>query len=179
MQKPVKKLYTETVAYMPREEGFGDSMRYAHWEPVISEKIREAIDKGEDEYEYYYPMMNYWYPLPNSFERDIGPEKAADILAKSPLNLTLIYDNEADEYGLTLTGGGMDLSWDICEAYMRLGYLPPAHFCDLPNFAGMKLTRRVKWVLAGCRRSLLIQRFRANYSLEKLRGLRAELKVRE
>jgi hypothetical protein len=30
----------------------------------------------------------------------------------------------------------MDMSWDICKAYVLLGHLPPVEYCDLPMFAG-------------------------------------------
>ena len=44
--------------------------------------------------------------------------------------------NLDDESVLALAGAGMDFSWDICRTYILLGYLPPFHFCDLPQMAG-------------------------------------------
>ena len=44
--------------------------------------------------------------------------------------------NIKDQYGdweaaLAVSAGGMDLSWDVCEAYLLLGYLPPLNFYHL------------------------------------------------
>ena len=78
------------------------------------------------------PMMSYYYPLPDAFE-DRDQEEAAKALASLPLCVVRVGSN----YGLALTGGGMDLSWEICEAFIRLGYYPPVHFAGkLPRMAG-------------------------------------------
>jgi hypothetical protein len=77
------------------------------------------------------PMMNYWYPLEGISDETEASEAA---LGLSGLPLCVV---EVDgSYGLALTGGGMDLSWEIAEAYVRLGMLPPVHFADLPSMAG-------------------------------------------
>lgn len=99
------------------------------------------------------PMMSYFLPLPSGFgpaSRTSDVEDAARRLVDLPLCMVRI----GEEYGLALTGGGMDLSWEICEAYMRLGFLPPVHYArDLPRMADKRLTERVAWVLDGCQRS--------------------------
>ncbi len=74
------------------------------------------------------PMMNYWYPLP-AVEDD--PVQSAADLADLPLCVVRV----EDEWGIALTGGGEDLTWEIVEAYLRLGQLPPRHFADLPGQA--------------------------------------------
>lgn len=105
------------------------------------------------------PMMSYDYPLPGARYTWAHAERIAD------LPLCIVYDNDADEdaYSLALTGGGMDLSWEICEAFMRLGFLPPVHFADgLPGMAGKGRSETDRWIIAGCRRSLEIARDRAS-----------------
>ena len=77
------------------------------------------------------PMMNYFYPV-ELFGTD--EEEAARRLLHLPLAVVTFKDS--DEVALALTGGGMNLSWEICEGYMRLGQLPPLAFCDLPHMAG-------------------------------------------
>ena len=83
------------------------------------------------------PMMNYYYLLPY-YEGDPGADQAR--LYQSSANVVLVkitgVDDDEDVYALALSGGGMDLSWDICHAYILLGYAPPIQFCDLPDFAG-------------------------------------------
>jgi hypothetical protein len=95
-------------------------------------------------------MMNYAYPLESlridmrgtllgdSVPDSIGAHgfpttvhEAAHALRGLPLCIIERLDGEG--YELALTGGGMDLSWEICEAFVRLGFLPPVHFCDLPD----------------------------------------------
>jgi hypothetical protein len=95
--------------------------------------------------------MNYFYPLPDE-SRYGGALDKYD--AQAIINLPLCLVNlETGEYGLALTGGGMDLSWEICEAYIRLGYLPPFHFCDLPRMAGRGTSARDRAIIRGCKRS--------------------------
>jgi hypothetical protein len=76
----------------------------------------------------WFPMMNYYYPIPDdSFEPPEDPWNKLD-------NCTIVRIGE--QYALALTGGGMDLSWEICRTFVNLGYYPPVHFCNLPEMAG-------------------------------------------
>lgn len=86
------------------------------------ENFGEEIASGDSG-----PMMNYFYALPFS-----PSDSAIAELANLPLCVVEIDEEPA----LALTGGGMDLSWEICEAFMRLGLLPPIHFAGLPAMAG-------------------------------------------
>jgi len=109
------------------------------------------------------PMMNYFYPCPIK-----NAEDAASKIADLPL--CVVYLRDTDEYGLALTGGGMDLSWEICEAYMRLNFLPPIHFCNLPRMA-TDYTKRRRWVVAGCKKSIWVGIHRHKWMLEDLKSL--------
>lgn len=110
-----------------------------------TEHDTESYDDG--------PMMSYYYPLPDG---DVSSEDALK-LAHLPLCLVNFHgsDNEdRPEWALALTGGGMDLSWQIAEAHMQLGYMPPAFVCNLPRMAGMDLDSPVNaWIVAGCKRT--------------------------
>lgn len=97
------------------------------------------------------PMMNYAYPLPG-YRGD--PDQDAREIVDLPL--CIVRDAGEDADYLALTGGGMDLSWEIAEAYMRLGYLPPAHFANLPGMAGRGTSDEDQAILRACRRSLEI-----------------------
>lgn len=106
------------------------------------------------------PMMNYYYPLPSH-----GSFSESDAAKLEGLPLCLVnfheqygdhYEGDSDlpEWALALTGGGMDLSWQIAEAHMRLGYMPPLFTCNLPRMAGMDYTSPLNaWIIAGCKRS--------------------------
>jgi hypothetical protein len=47
----------------------------------------------------------------------------------------------------------MDLSWEICAAYIACGFCPPVEYCDLPNMAGRERYKDTALVLAACARS--------------------------
>jgi hypothetical protein len=98
------------------------------------------------------PMMNYWYDLP------ISDESEAVKIAVAIKDTSLCVVEVDGSFGLALTGGGMDLSWEICEAYMLAGYLPPVHFAGgLPEMANIQASAKNAWLLAGCQRSLSVQ----------------------
>jgi hypothetical protein len=109
------------------------------------------------------PMMNYYYPLPE-FRGDV--REAAKELAHLPLVIVEFLDS--GDYALALSGGGMDLSWEICEAFMLLGYLPPVHFSDLPQMSGRGKSPRDRWIISGCRCSLEGMKEWQERSLERL-----------
>lgn len=114
------------------------------------------------------PMMNYLYPL------DAVSDSDAHKLVDLPL--CIVTFNDADNDGLALTGGGMDLSWDIATAYVRLGYLPPLHFARLPAYAGMKLTDEHRLVLAAMRRSCEVEMAQARAGIAHLDTLEATMR---
>lgn len=111
------------------------------------------------------PMMNYAYPLPHSKDRD--PEELARAIKDLPLCVVKLPDSE--NYHLALTGGGMDLSWEICEAYIRCGYYPPTHYADLPRICGRGESPQDRSTLARCRDSFRISRRWASNALNNLR----------
>ncbi len=113
------------------------------------------------------PMMNYWYPCP-VVEDD--PEAAALAIGDLPL---CVVEIDGEGWGLGLTGGGMDLSWEIAEAFCRLGQLPPVHYADLPAMAwgntSPENTARRQYVLAAMLRSLEVTAERAQWRADRLR----------
>lgn len=113
------------------------------------------------------PMMSYYYPLPEWGRYGLPADETARLLEGS--NLCLVQLLNDDEWGLALTGGGMDFSWEICEAFMRLGLLPPFHFCDLPQMADRGRSKRDRWIIAGCRASAQVVKRRAGATLRRIR----------
>jgi hypothetical protein len=119
----------------------------------------EPHDHGADG-----PMMNYAYPLPDLGTAD-DEYDAAMRIRNYPL--CIVRDLNGGGFALALTGGGMDLSWDICGAFVALGMLPPVHFAsDLPKMAGHTPD---PVVLASCRRSVESDGFRALRRVESFR----------
>jgi len=125
-------------------EKYGDPYEY-------SEEAEEKLGYGsfEDMEQSNQPMMNYLYPIGEGDEFDSEDAKAID-----SLNVCLVYFTESEEYALALTGGGMDLTWDIVEGYVRLGYLPPVHFSRLPKYAGHKMNPRRRVIVSALLRSI-------------------------
>ena len=132
---------------------------------------------NEEECDADQPMMSYYYPLPDHKSFDADDAAKLDGLCLCIVNFSDsnyrsdVIDDRPD-FALALTGGGMDLSWDIAEAHMRLGLLPPLHVCRLPRYAGKDLTEPVAaWVIAGCRRTCEAMRDRAQSAVDYLDGL--------
>lgn len=125
------------------------------------------------------PMVNCFYPVgERTISRLGGPEEAAKLLADLPLCIVEV----DDEFGLALTGCGMNLSWEICEAYTHLGLLPPVDFCDLPAMAGRgtmtnggedgaEVSERDQRIIAACKRACAIQIKWAAQAIDKLDSL--------
>ena len=111
------------------------------------------------------PMMSYWYPV-----RIDDCEEAALKIAHLPL---CVVEFEDGETGLALTGGGMDLSWEIAEAFIVLGYWPPVHFCDLPKMSGRGKSEKDLAIISACEESCRILEGWTARKRERLGELRA------
>ena len=116
------------------------------------------------------PMMNYFYPCEL---RSHSVEDAARAIAHLPL---CVVEMEDGETGFALTGGGMDLSWEICDAFISCGYLPPLQYCDLPDMAGKAKHPRCQLILAACRRSAEIAEGWAHRRVDSLDRMAAKYK---
>jgi len=136
------------------------------------DKIQDAIrNRMQENPDRYTPMMNCYYPLPNL---RLNPSEAQEILDNSSCALTVVMVD--DEPVMALTGGGMDFSWDICGAYMLLGYLPPVHF-RLPDMC-RTLTPYTRWVMAGCTRSIRVSMNWGRSLLADMKRLRENMAER-
>lgn len=142
---------------------------YRRWGGAVID-TREEFDTvlGDIEEEYGEgPAMNYYYPLPDTRWE---PIEAATKIADLPLCVVQLDDGDL---ALALTGGGMDLSWEICEAFLRLGYMPPLHFCDLPRMAGHRSPREQE-VIAACLTSANWAAKNAEHHITRLNDLRVD-----
>lgn len=165
-QISVKNLYCDSVNYKAQDFNFGEGYTET-WDIGIE------LTEQEQENEEFFPMMNYIYPLSSEFERDMENrfgENWRTIIKGKLSNMTLVTVN--DEYFLALTGGGMDMSWEICATYINLGYLPPLTYCSLPGFAGMDYKRaKTRRILAACKRSCHVAIIQATSTLHDLKRL--------
>lgn len=117
------------------------------------------------------PMMNYWYPIEEDDREysSFDPIESARKLEHSNLCLVLV----DGKYGVALTGGGMDFSWEICDAFIRLGKCPPLHFLDLPHMADTWRDMHER-VYQGAQRTLEFTVNHANRIKERLDDYRAK-----
>lgn len=160
---------------------------WRHWEAVHAEQSEERDvwiwpdDRDENETLFEIatgPMMNYAYELGKlspyvGFNKNRSPSEAARLLVGLPLCIVEA-DFLSEEWYLALTGGGMDFSWQICEAYMRLGFIPPVEFADLPKMAGHPRDERQQKVLAACKRSFKENSDQAQRQADRLKNKFAE-----
>jgi hypothetical protein len=182
----IKNLWCSNIGDKPREfdfgQGYGETWEY--FEASRCEKCNKIVTGifGESQHSdcedtdcdgYVHsdgPMMNYCYPIHIE-----DANEAVKLIVDLPLVIVQFTDD--DGYYLALSGGGMDLSWEICEAYMRLNQLPPTHFCNLPQISGKGISKKDKWIIAGCRKSLTVAN-RQNYrTLKSLRQNYSNKKV--
>ena len=174
---PIGELTYQDLNSVPRDidwrEAYGEDCEgWQSWEtaecPVCEETVVTTPsgccpDCDADMESAEGPMMNYFYPC--SLGR-FDAETAALALDGLPLCVVELRDGET---GLALTGGGMDLTWEICEAFMRLGLVPPSHFAsDLPGMAGRGESEHDRWIISGCRLALEAARDRALRALDRL-----------
>lgn len=108
------------------------------------------------------PAMNYWYPI----DDDLSGVDAAYALRGMPL-VPVMVDGK---YGLALSGGGQDLTWEIIEAFTALGYVPPVHFAShVPGIAGRGWNSELdRYLLDAADRSLAAMAERMTWAREML-----------
>lgn len=109
------------------------------------------------------PMMNYWYPIDNP---DVfGIQEEALKIKHLPLCIVLV----DDVWGLALTGGGMDFTWEIVEAFVALGYLPPIHFArKVPGMADRGISPKDQYLMRACRKALVVGMRQLRYGMRNL-----------
>jgi hypothetical protein len=105
---------------------------------------------------------------------DADPVVAAEWLVDLPLALV----DRGGAMGLSLTATGTDLTWELAEAYVRKGLLPPLVVAgSLPTLAGRGQNEPDRILLAACRRTVEWARDRAERAEETVNGLIAERRV--
>ena len=171
IKEKIEKLWIDTADAKPENYDFYDKQYGEDWD-IPFEQTEEEMENEE-----FAPMMNYRYPLPDFDQKGHSSDEIKKALSKAG-SVTLVEDLKSGEKYLALSGGGMDLSWDIVQAYVNLGFTPPAHFCRrLPRMAGMSLTSGNRNAIMGCRRSLKAQSGWNEQGLKELDETEARLKA--
>lgn len=130
--------------------------------------LTELLDAmHESDPDLLFPVMNYAYPL-TELRTDAGALQA------KLLDTSLCVVELNGKPYLALQGGGMDFSWDICEAYTLAGLLPPVHFAgSLPRIAGWE-RKALRGTLNACVRSCEVAAEWASQRLEHVRSFTVE-----
>ena len=125
-----------------RPRAFDFSKGFAETWNIPLNLTEQEISDGE-----YMPMMNFIYSLG-------GVASVPTDFREKLVNTTIV---EIDgEYYLALTGGGMDMSWEICESYINLGFYPPTYF-TLPHMSGRGTSKHDKHIMGCCEESLRVE----------------------
>ncbi len=154
----------ETVDRFLRDLGDPDRVRDMD-EDERDEYLAELLDINEHIFD---PVPNRIYPIP---ELDMEPAMAQAYLAGTNVVVVVV----DDEPFLALSAYGMDCTWDLVEAYITLGYLPPICFSDLPNM-GLSPDHRELMIIAEMKTSLEIVRDHMNINLLKIDELASSLR---
>ena len=86
------------------------------------EGLRGRVEEAMSERAEFEPAMyTVW-----SLEGAGPPSELQDTLLWKAPGPVCVVNFVEDGAVLALTGGGMDLSWELCHAYVVLGFLPPA-----------------------------------------------------
>jgi hypothetical protein len=136
-----------------RETGGDDQLPDGLLEQLLEVEPYEHGSEG--------PVMNFLWPVEHA---RVTPADAAYNLRDLPLCVVVDGYDENEIVGLALTGGGMDLSWEIAQAYISIGFLPPLALLDLPNMAGphpawkrdvvAAYRRGLAWMIENCQSRL-------------------------
>ncbi len=166
--------------YIPASGTFYESGEWERYEEDFTVYIGDSDDTAmvdgaltEDEFNTLFdeapadlsgPVMNSWYPCA-SINSDDDARDAARVLRHSPLCVVEVNGN----YGLALAGGGQDFTWEIVEAFMLVGQLPPVHYAaDLPGMADRGRSDTDKTVIAACLAALSAQIESIDYARTRL-----------
>jgi hypothetical protein len=172
-------LDNEGAEGVPAEYGrfYDDLSAVEGLDPVSAEDTEYALTEWHDAiraaaadhwlgdgYSNIAPVMFWAWPV--STRQNPGELQMKLILAHLPVCVV----NVNGELALALTGGGMDLTWELCEAYMIAGQLPPAALAGrLPHMSGRGESADDRAIIAACHESLRIAAMRAEHDRDDLR----------
>jgi len=148
---------------------FGDIEAYNQMDTIDQEMYLEELI--EENAEYFEPMINVLYPLPGL---NIDPTTAQVRLIGSNMVVVLVDEKPY----LAPSACGVNLSWDICNAYITLSYHPPIYFSDLPDM-GLSPDRSEIAIIAAMIISVNRARSHQSQAIACLRDLETQLIARD
>jgi hypothetical protein len=123
----------EVITPKPMPAHWEEYDEFTDWRETYEDEdeARDAFndsDVGAEWRDGFAPMMNFVWPVflghePNAEEIAAKMEEAGGCV--SLIDFSVNEDHEGERFGIALTGGGMDLSWNIAAAYCAAGQVPP------------------------------------------------------
>lgn len=96
----------------------------------LPDDLRDEFEQSDGYHEWkqtFDPMMNFVWPVCLGYE--VGAQEAADLIEEFASACVLVSFTDSDkigeEYGIALTGGGMNLADHLAIAYLCCGSVPP------------------------------------------------------
>jgi len=148
---------------------FGDIEAYIGIDSDDQETYLEILI--EENFDYFVPMINILYPLPG-----LNMDPSAAQVRLIGFNVVVVLVDEKPF--LAPSACGVNLSWDVCNAYITLGYHPPISFADLPDM-GLSPDRKKIAIIAAMITSVDRARSHQSQAISCLRDLEAQLIARE
>lgn len=140
----------------------------------VMEELQDMQNGLVDAFPDRQPASNVFWPCPIFHNPDpaerLTPEQMAAQLERQNLPVTVVQLEEDPEeeptYYFAPTGGGMDLSWEIAEAYVICDALPPVELSDLPSIAERGDSEKDQHIVRSLVASneFLIQQYQQNVS---------------
>ncbi len=148
----------------PREESYEDGQPgtpWTFWESFKCDGCEKPSDgnnmcQNEECERYGDEAKSYADEGPTSsiyWEIRLPHTMDEDDVARAIHDLPVCLVKVGEEYGLILTGGGMNLIWEIVEAFTRIGALPPTDKIDLASMADRGESERDRYLIAACLRA--------------------------
>jgi hypothetical protein len=147
-QEDLAQEYIEEQGGQPLDRGGEEYLSEAEW-------AEDLLDIANGTPLYLPDHMSMFYPVPSWTEIEAAQWQAT-------YGGALLAVRVGEAYGFVLCAGGMNLSDEVCEAYISAGYLPPVHFA----------ARLAPWMkpspglVSVCREALEIAAERASRAVE-------------
>jgi hypothetical protein len=128
--------------------------------PTDQEQLNEILDYFECDKDTIYRH----YPISYSQAIPVDSFLSDDLWKFYKTCMVPLVDEQGDYY-LMLGGGGMDMSWQIANAFYSLGFAVPLWVCKLPAMAGRGLSDQDQELIKACNKSLKSQINSLEYAL--------------
>ena len=115
------------------------------------------------------PSFGAFWPVMEGYEHSTLVEWAVKVR-----NCPVVPARMEEQLGLVLVGGGMDLSYGIAEAFIRIGFNPAASLAPLPLEPHNFHERAIALALWRSVRSLSMGVAHHQYQLETMLGITAQ-----